>query len=95
MMLHRPQDPDTCDDEGKSALHISAEEGHLHCVELLLEAGALGLEFEKRTGGICMGQSRFLIGEIIEKNSESLILKVLKSTFTKPLVFFGGHVKIS
>lgn len=62
MMLHRPQDPDTCDDEGKSALHISAEEGHLHCVELLLEAGALELEFEKRTGGICMEQSRFLIG---------------------------------
>ena len=45
MMLHRPQDPDTCDDEGKSALHISAEEGHLHCVELLLEAGTLELEF--------------------------------------------------
>ena len=59
MMLHRPQDPDTCDDEGKSALHISAEEGHLHCVELLLEAGASKLEFvnisEKRTGG--MGKS--------------------------------------
>eukprot|EP00435_Cladocopium_sp_Y103_P072762 s30_g41.t1 len=40
LLLHRPQDPETRDAEGKAALHFAAEEGHLQCVELLLEAGA-------------------------------------------------------
>jgi len=42
-LLHRPQDPETRDVEGKSALHFAAEEGHLQCVELLLEAGDRGM----------------------------------------------------
>lgn len=39
-LLQGPQDPNTCRDEGEAALYIAANEGHVECVNLLLEAMA-------------------------------------------------------
>ena len=39
-LLQAPQDPNTCRDDGESALYIAANEGHVECVKLLLEAMA-------------------------------------------------------
>ncbi|CAJ1456823.1 unnamed protein product, partial [Effrenium voratum] len=38
--LEEPLDPDTCDERGKAPMHGAAENGHLHVVQCLLEAGA-------------------------------------------------------
>ena len=39
-LLQAPQDPNTCRDDGEAALYIAANEGHVECVKLLLEAMA-------------------------------------------------------
>ena len=39
-MLQQPQNPNTVDSQGRSALMAASEAGHLEVLRLLLEAGA-------------------------------------------------------
>ena len=50
-LLRKPLDPDVVDNEGQTTLHLAAQSGHVHCLALLLEAGAdtNKVSFEGRT----------------------------------------------